>query len=136
MPLKRQIAAAFAAILAITNVFAPIRAQDAPQQPQYRMHVTSELVLVNVVARDRHGNLIRDLKKGDFTLSEDGKKQEISTFDFENVDALATAGAAEATVSGAAGNAANAGLLHSGKAPHGANRAMSVHCTAPYRATH
>src|SRR5580658_3906470 len=113
MPLKRQIAAAFAAFLAITNVFVPIRAQDAPQQPQYRMHVTSELVLVNVVARDRHGNLIRDLKKGDFTLSEDGKKQEISTFDFENVDALATAGAAEATVNGAAGNAANAGLLHS-----------------------
>src|SRR6202161_2976760 len=113
MPLKRQIAAAFAAFLAITNVFAPIRAQDAPQQPQYRMHVTSELVLVNVVARDRHGNLIRDLKKGDFTLSEDGKKQDISTFDFENVDALATAGAAEATVNGAAGNAPNPGLLHS-----------------------
>src|SRR3984957_4593732 len=114
MPLKRQIAGAFAAFLAITNVFVPIRAQDAPQQPQYRMHVTSELVLVNVVARDRHGNLIRDMKKGDFTLSEDGKKQEISTFDFENVDALATAGAAEATVNGAAGNAAaNPGLLHS-----------------------
>jgi VWFA-related protein len=112
MPLKRQIAAAFAAFLAITNVFATLRAQDAPQQPQYRMHVTSELVLVNVVARDKHGNLIRDLKKGDFTLSEDGKKQDISTFDFENVDALATAGAAEATVSGAAGNAP-AGLLHS-----------------------
>ena len=71
------------------------------------MHVTSELVLVNVVARDRHGNLIRDLKKTDFTLSEDGKKQDISTFDFENVDALATAGAADATVTGAAGNAPN-----------------------------
>jgi VWFA-related protein len=113
MPLNRQIAALFAAFLAVANIFAPLRAQDAPQQPQYRMHVTSELVLVNVVARDRHGNLIRDLKKQDFTLTEDGKKQDISTFDFENVDALATAGAADATVTGAAGNAPNPGLLHS-----------------------
>jgi VWFA-related protein len=108
--------AAMAVVLLQFNAMGVALAQDAPQppqQPQYRMHVTSELVLVNVVARDRHGNLIRDLKKGDFTLSEDGKKQEISTFDFENVDALATAGAAEATVNGAAGNAPNPGLLHS-----------------------
>src|ERR1700687_3446878 len=76
--------------------------QAPPQQPQYRVHVTSELVLVNVVVRDKKGNLVRDLKKDDFALLEDGKRQAISTFDFENVDALATAGAAEATVSGAA----------------------------------
>src|SRR5579862_9811017 len=113
MPLKRQLTAAFAAFLAMTNILVSLRAQDAPQQSQYRMRVTSELVLVNVVARDRHGNLIRDLKREDFTLTEDGKKQDISTFDFENVDALATAGAADATVTGAAGNAPNAGLLHS-----------------------
>jgi VWFA-related protein len=68
-----------------------------------RIQVTSELVLVNVVAHDKKGNLVRDLKKGDFTVFEDGKKQEISTFDFESVDELATAGATEATVSGAAG---------------------------------
>jgi VWFA-related protein len=77
------------------------------------MHVTSELVLVNVIARDKHGNLIRDLKKQDFTVTEDGKKQDISAFDFENVDALATAGGAEATVTGEAGKAAAGGLLHS-----------------------
>jgi VWFA-related protein len=89
---------------------------EAPQRPQYRMHVTSELVLVNVVARDKKGNLIRDLKKEDFTVTEDGKRQQISTFDFENVDELATAGAAQATITGAAGSA---NLLHS--APAGAN---------------
>ncbi len=77
-----------------------------------RIEVTSELVLVNVVAHDKKGNLVRDLKKGDFTLFEDGKKQEISTFDFESVDELQTAGAAEATVSGVAGAGA---LLRSGK---------------------
>jgi VWFA-related protein len=118
MPLTRKPIAALAAFLTLASGIAPVRAQDPaqqqpPQQPQYRMHVTSELVLVNVVARDKHGNLIRDLKRQDFTLTEDGKRQDISTFDFENVDALATAGAAEATVTGAAGSAPNAGLLHS-----------------------
>jgi VWFA-related protein len=73
-----------------------------PQQPQYRVRVTSELVLVNVVVRDKKGNLVRDLKKDDFTLLEDAKRQTISTFDFENVDELKTAGAVEATVSGTA----------------------------------
>src|SRR5215472_14745029 len=82
----------------------PSTAQQAPQMPAApsRISVTTELVLVNVLARDKKGNLIRDLKKEDFTLLEDGKKQEISTFDFENVDAPLTAGPAEATVSGSA----------------------------------
>jgi VWFA-related protein len=66
------------------------------------IRVNSELVLVNVVARDRKGNLIRDLKKEDFSLFEDNKQQRVSTFDFEDVDELQTAGAADATVSGVA----------------------------------
>ena len=96
----------------------PLSAQQAPQPPappppgQGQIRVTTELVLVNVVARDKKGNLVRDLKKEDFTLLEDGKKQEISTFDFQNVDQPLTAGAAEATVSGAAGEAT---LLRAGK---------------------
>lgn len=93
----------------LLNGSLPVVAQNAPQpqsppaqQAQYRVHVTSELVLVNVVVRDKKGNLVRDLKKDDFTLLEDGKRQTISTFDFENVDELKTAGAAEATASGTA----------------------------------
>ena len=80
-------------------------AQEPTQAPVApgRIRVTTELVLVNVVARDKKGNLVRDLKKEEFTLFEDGKKQEISTLDFENVDQPLTAGAAESTVTGAAG---------------------------------
>jgi VWFA-related protein len=89
-------------------------ASEQPQQPQYRLHVTSELVLVNVVVRDKKGNLVRDLKREDFTVTEDGKRQDISTFDFENVDELNTAGPNEATVSGAAGPG---GLLHPANKP-------------------
>jgi VWFA-related protein len=67
---------------------------------QAPIRVSTELVLVNVVARDKKGNPVRDLKKEDFTLYEDGKKQEISTFDFEDVgQARTTAGE---TVSGSA----------------------------------
>jgi VWFA-related protein len=75
------------------------------QSPQNngRISVNSDLVLVNVVARDKKGNLVRDLKKEDFTVFEDNKKQDISSFDFENVDALQMAGAADATVTGVAG---------------------------------
>src|SRR6266481_7881436 len=108
---KKAFAIVAATLLAVSTSAQTPQPQQ-PAQPQYRVHVTSELVLVNVVVRDKKGNLVRDLKKDDFTLLEDGKRQNISTFDFENVDELATAGAAEATVSGVS---APGTVLRSGK---------------------
>jgi VWFA-related protein len=96
----------------------PTDAQAQTKPPASSIRVTSELVLANVVVRDKKGNLIRDLKKEDFTLFEDGKKQQISTFDFENVDQLETAGTAEKTVTGeAAETAGPAGVLKKSEAP-------------------
>ena len=67
-------------------------AQQAPvQQAPQAIRATTELVLVNVVARDKNGNLIRDLKREDFNVYEDGQKQQVSSFDFENIDELALA---------------------------------------------
>src|SRR5437899_1697723 len=112
--MKRNLAAFLMAGL-LLQAAAPLAGrQSSPQAPGNpgRIRVTTELVLVNVVARDKKGNLNRDLKKEDFTLLEDGKKQEISTFDFENVDQLLTAGAPEATVSGAE---SEGNLLRTGK---------------------
>jgi VWFA-related protein len=89
----------------------PVSAQDSqkPDSGAAPIRVSTELVLVNVVARDKKGNPVRDLKQADFTLYEDGKKQQISTFDFEDVDQLPmTAGS---TVTGAAPGT----LLHSTK---------------------
>src|ERR1700741_1579139 len=121
--MKKAAAIATATLLAM-NTFSA-RAQDSSQspqtptqQPQYRVRVTSELVLVNVVVRDKKGNLVRDLKREDFTLLEDGKKQAISTSAFETVDELTTAGAAEATVSG---TAPDGGLLRSKDQPASLN---------------
>jgi len=93
-------------------------AQAQSKPPASSIRVTSELVLANVVVRDKRGSLVRDLKKEDFTLFEDGKKQEISTFDFENVDQLEAAGAAEKTVMGeTAAKAGPAGVLKKSDAP-------------------
>jgi len=72
------------------------------QAPTARLRVTTELVLVNVVVRDKKGNPISDLKQGDFTLYEDGQKQQISSFDFENVNELQMAGAVGPTINGKA----------------------------------
>jgi VWFA-related protein len=104
MGIPRKTCSILTAVGLLLQAAPPVLAQQTGQAGanESRIQVTSELVLVNVVAHDRKGNLVRDLKKGDFTVFEDGKKQEISTFDFENVDELVTAGAAEVTVSGAA----------------------------------
>jgi VWFA-related protein len=114
MRLRKKTFSIFTAAGLLLQAAAPAMAQQSGQAGanEARIEVTSELVLVNVVARDKKGNLVRDLKKGDFTLFEDGKKQEISTFDFENVDELQTAGAPEATISG---SAAEGTVLRSGK---------------------
>jgi VWFA-related protein len=80
------------------------------------LKVSTEIVLVNVVARDKHGNLINDLKREDFTLYEDGKKQELASFDFEKVDEMVMAAAAGTTVTGTADTADKTdkgGLLNS-----------------------
>ena len=113
MPRQSQFArTALALLLAWASaVNSPAQQQPpAPVQAPARLKVTTEIVLVNVVARDKHGNLIRDLKQSDFTLFEDGKKQDLASFDFEKVDELVTAGAAAATVTG---SAAPGGLLKS-----------------------
>ena len=52
--------------------------------------VNSELILTNVVARDaKTGELVRGLKQSDFAIYENGKRQQISTFDFESVEMAA-----------------------------------------------
>src|SRR5229473_2139997 len=87
---------------------APVQQSPAPpavQAPQ-AIRATTELVLVNVVARDKKGNLVRDLKREDFTVLEDGQKQQVSSFDFENIDEMALAGQ---TTPVATGSAADAG---------------------------
>ncbi len=97
---------ALAFVLPLTILAA--HAQDStPAQPTYTFQVNSDLVLTNVVVRDKKtGEIVRGLKAGDFTILENGKPQHISTFDFESVDEAAPLN--EATISGQTGSIFNA----------------------------
>ncbi|HLW53357.1 MAG TPA: VWA domain-containing protein [Candidatus Angelobacter sp.] len=83
----------------------PAAAQQKPQaahtnNDDFKLRVQSELVLVNVTARDKSGQPVTDLKQGDFSVLEDGKPQKISSFDFENLETapLSAAGPSQTTV--------------------------------------
>ena len=70
-------------------------------QGGFTLKANADLVLTNVVARDaKTGELVKGLKQSDFKIYENGKEQQIYTFDFESVD-MATP-LKEATVSGLA----------------------------------
>ncbi|HEX5235801.1 MAG TPA: VWA domain-containing protein [Silvibacterium sp.] len=92
-----------ALVLALSLTCAGAHAQQ-PQQPapsQYTFKVNSDLVLTNVVVRDKKtGAVVRGLTANDFTILENGKPQRISTFDFESVDQAAPLN--EATINGQA----------------------------------
>ena len=66
------------------------------QQAEYTFHVQSDLVLVNVTVRDKNGNFVRNLKAEDFTVLEDNKPQKVTSFDMEDIDAVATQDVAQA----------------------------------------
>jgi VWFA-related protein len=68
-------------------------AQTAPA-PSFRSG--TELVLVNVVVRDKAGAIVRGLTKDDFSIAEDGRPQTIASFDFEELERVEAGGAAPA----------------------------------------
>ena len=66
------------------------------------LKVQSDLVLTNVVVRDKHtGAVVKGLTAKDFTILENGKPQKIDTFDFQSIDQATPLN--EATVSGKEG---------------------------------
>lgn len=88
--------------LALAFALAPFSAraqQPSAKQSQFTLKVNSDLVLTNVVARDKKtGAVVRGLTAKDFTIFENGKPQRIASFDFESVDQAAPLD--EATISG------------------------------------
>jgi VWFA-related protein len=109
------------AVVAALGLFAsslpPVLAQIAPQPTSGQVSTTqeggfvlktnAELVLTNVVARDaKTGEFVRGLKQSDFSVYENGKQQQIATFDFQSVEMAKPLN--EATVNGlAAGPTSN-----------------------------
>src|SRR5208282_1785459 len=102
----QKFAAGFALLALAAAGMPPLPAQSPGQvsatpQGGFTIRTNADLVLTNVVARDtKTGELVKDLKQSDFKIYENGREQQISTFDFESVD-MATP-LQEATVSGLA----------------------------------
>jgi VWFA-related protein len=102
----RKVGAGMAVMALALPGAGPTLAQDVAQvsnapQGGFTLKVNSDLVLTNVVVRNsKTGELVKGLKQSDFSVYENGKVQDIDTFDFESVD-MATP-LSEATVSGLA----------------------------------
>ncbi len=102
----RKVGAGMAAMALAVPGAGPALAQEPTQvsnapQGGFTLKVNSDLVLTNVVVRDaKTGEVVKGLKQSDFSVYENGKEQNIDTFDFESVDMATPLN--EATVSGLA----------------------------------
>ena len=66
------------------------RAQQPDQSGGFTLKVQTDIVLTNVVVRDKKtGEVVKGLKASDFTILENGKPQKIASFDYQNVDEAA-----------------------------------------------
>src|ERR1700687_5807384 len=72
--------ALIAALVALPGVGPSMWAQDAAAT----IAVDVKVVTLPVTVRDKHGKIIRDLTKDDFTLQEDGRPQTIRYFSQES----------------------------------------------------
>src|SRR3954452_6141570 len=89
--MKRSITATLLSVILVL----PALPQQAPppQSPTAavakgvtKFSTTRQLVVVDVTAKDKNGNAIKGLKPTDFTLQEDGKKQEITVFEYQELE--------------------------------------------------
>src|SRR5882762_11904737 len=70
----------FGSVLTAGQTPAPVQQAS---QPTFKVQV--DYVEVDVVVTDRQNQLVRDLKKEDFQVLEDGKPQSINTFTFVDI---------------------------------------------------
>ncbi|MEQ1758204.1 MAG: VWA domain-containing protein [Vicinamibacterales bacterium] len=78
-----------ATLLALTCALSTLSAQAPAQPPVFR--VSRDVVSLDVIVRDRAGNVVRDLTEADFEVREEGRAQELLTVTFQEVTGSATA---------------------------------------------
>jgi VWFA-related protein len=96
--MRRLVAAVLALVMGMSGgagaqSSAPVAgSQELPQTGEgaYRLNLNANIVLTNVVVRDKKtGAVVKGLKASDFTIYEDKKPQKIISFDYQNVDEAA-----------------------------------------------
>src|ERR1700719_1492974 len=95
---------ALSVMVGLAATAALVGQQSAPSQdvPLFRTGVN--LVLVDVVVRDRSGAVVKGLKTEDFELLEEGVRQQILTFAYEEIASNAAPIVNVTTLTGAAAN--------------------------------
>ena len=112
--MRRLVAAVMAGVVGMggpvgaAQTAAPVSQEQSAQgmqsagQGTYRLNLNANIVLTNVVVRDKKtGAVVKGLKASDFTIYEDKKPQKIISFDYQNVDEAAVL-AEKSTASGKA----------------------------------
>src|SRR6201987_2340381 len=89
--MRQVIAAVLAGVMAGSpGLGVSAAAQQSAGGGTFTLKVESDIVLTNVVVRDKKtGEVVKGLKASDFTIFENGKPQTIASFDYQNVDEAA-----------------------------------------------
>lgn len=100
--MRRIVAAVMSGTLALGSPASALAQQQDAQGQTYTFKATTNIVLTNVVVRDKKtGAVVKDLKASDFTIIEDKTTQKVSSFDYQAVDQAAVL-AEKSTVTGKA----------------------------------
>jgi VWFA-related protein len=84
--MRRLMAAVLVGLMTGPSSFAQQQTGDGT----FTMKVQTDIVLTNVVVRDKKtGEVVKGLKQSDFTILENAKPQTIASFDYQNVDEAA-----------------------------------------------
>src|SRR5258708_24679095 len=96
--IRQQVFLFALALTLIASVFASVNAQDestkerprrvlpTETEPQEIIKIETDLVPVEVTVTDAKGRLVRNLKKEDFKLYEDGAERPIASFNVEKIE--------------------------------------------------
>ena len=75
---------------------APPPSAQAAKPGQSPLRVSSDLVRIDVEVTDKSGKPIKGLRQDQFTITDDGKPQAISSFSYADIESIETAGADDA----------------------------------------
>jgi VWFA-related protein len=93
MKIKRAITATLLSGLLMVSAQPPQTQQDTPapaSKTVAKFGTTTQLVVVDVTIKGKDGQPMKGLKPTDFTITEDGKKQDIRVFQFQELEETVT----------------------------------------------